>query len=465
MNNNHATSAFKDLSVTDLVPQVIEAYKKNGGIRKTSRLLNINPQKVKKILLANGVIEDECYSQIKALHDEGLSTKEIADRLDRSLSYVNAHLPYEKCIYKAERPTLNAVRIKKHRARQRGEPMPERKGQHLSWDNRLTIWRMLSNGESKKSIANAIGTCLATVYNEIKRGKDESGEYNPRIADDSYREKLREKGREAKLSLDKEQLAWFENKMLNEKYSPATALMEINTKSIKFAYPIKSVNTIYKAIRDGRFEQLELRDLPEGGRRQKKRRKRVRKKKLVQNRKSIEERSEDVNSRDEFGHWELDTVVGKRSNKKNLLVFTERKTRNEIIEELMYHTADEVRKALNRVERRFGSTFYSVFKTITVDNGAEFQDCLAMQKALCRIGQRTEIYYCHPNCPQERGSNENQNKLIRRFYGKGTDFDKIVTRSGVKEIENWMNNYPRKILGGLTPGECFKRELKAIGVT
>ena len=88
-----------------------------------------------------------------------------------------------------------------------------------------------------------------------------------------------------------------------------------------------------------------------------------------------------------------------------------------------------------------------------------------MQKALCRIGQRTEIYYCHPNCPQERGSNENQNKLIRRFYGKGTDFDKIVTRSGVKEIENWMNNYPRKILGGLTPGECFKRELRAIGVT
>lgn len=465
MNNNQTTSAFKDLSVTDLVPRVIEVYDETRSFRKTGELLDINPQKVKRILLTNGVVEDKYYPRIKALYEEGMSAKAIADQLDISPGYVNAHMPYEKCIYKAERPTLNAIRIRKHRAKQRGEPMPERKGQHLSWDNRLTIWRMLSNGESKKSIANAIGSCLATVYNEIKRGRDEFGEYNPKLSDDAYREKLRVKGREAKLSLDKEQLAWFENKMLNEKYSPAAALMEINSKNISFAYPIKSVNTIYKAIRDGRFEMLELRHLPEGGRRQKKRKKRVRKRKLAQRRKSIEERPESVNTRKYFGDWEMDTVVGKSTNRKNALVFTERRTRYEIIEELMYHTADEVRKALNRIERRFGSAFYDIFKTITVDNGAEFQDCEGMEKALYRVGKRTEIYYCHPNCPQERGSNENQNKLIRRFYGKGTDFDKMLTRKGVKEVENWMNNYPRKILGGLTPGECFERELKAIGAT
>lgn len=464
MNNNQTTSAFKDLSVADLVPRVIKAYEENRSFREIGKLLNINPQKVKRILLTNGVVEDEYYPRIKALYNKGLSAKEIANQLGISPGYVNAHLPYEKCIYKAERPTLNAIRIRKCRARQRGEPMPERKGQHLNWDNRLTIWRMLKNGESKKSIANAIGTCLATVYNEIRRGKDEFGEYSPRIADNAYREKLQKKGREAKLSLDKEQLAWFENKLLNENYSPGAALLEINSENISFIYPIKSVNTIYKAIRDGRFEQLELRHLPEGGRRQKRRKPKVRKRKLAQNRKSIEERPEKVKERDEFGHWEMDTVVGRRTNSKNLLVFTERKTRLEIIEVLKYHTEDEVRKALNRVERRFGSAFYTVFKTITVDNGAEFQDCRSMQKALYRAGQRTEIYYCHPNCPQERGSNENQNKLIRRFYGKGEDFDKIVTRKGVKKIENWMNNYPRKVLGGSTPEKCFKHELEIIGL-
>ncbi|MBQ9631523.1 MAG: IS30 family transposase, partial [Lachnospiraceae bacterium] len=74
---------------------------------------------------------------------------------------------------------------------------------------------------------------------------------------------------------------------------------------------------------------------------------------------------------------------------------------------------------------------------------------------------RTEIYYCHPYCSSERGSNENQNKLIRRHIPKGIDFDD-KTKKDVAEIESWMNNYPRKIFGFRTSQELFDEELAKI---
>ena len=85
-------------------------------------------------------------------------------------------------------------------------------------------------------------------------------------------------------------------------------------------------------------------------------------------------RPEVVNTRETFGHWEMDTVVGLRGkSKKSLLVLTERKTRKEIIMELKRHTAAEVVKSLNKLERKWGKMFYKVFKTITVDNGSELR--------------------------------------------------------------------------------------------
>ena len=114
----------------------------------------------------------------------------------------------------------------------------------------------------------------------------------------------------------------------------------------------------------------------------------------------------------------MDCVIGKLNNRKTILVLTERKTRYTILEVLKEHTASEVVKALNRIEKRYGSSFYRIFKTITVDNGSEFADYIGMEKSLYRIGNRTKVYYCHPEAPHERGSNEVGNRLIRRFYPK-----------------------------------------------
>lgn len=101
-----------------------------------------------------------------------------------------------------------------------------------------------------------------------------------------------------------------------------------------------------------------------------------------------------------------------------------------------------------------------LFKSITVDNGCEFQDVQGMQKSCRRRGDRTVIYFCHPYSAYERGSNENMNRIIRRFFPKGTNFDN-VTEAQVKETEAWLNHYPRKILNWQSPETLFRRALEA----
>lgn len=88
-----------------------------------------------------------------------------------------------------------------------------------------------------------------------------------------------------------------------------------------------------------------------------------------------------------------------------------------------------------------------VFRSITVDNGSEFLNSADLERSVRSLGiQRTRIYYAHPFSAWERGSNENANKLIRRFIPKGTDIGKLKQKD-IQRIEYWMNNYPRRIHG------------------
>lgn len=240
-----------------------------------------------------------------------------------------------------------------------------------------------------------------------------------------------------------------------QKFSVHTFIRQ-NDMDCDFEMPVKSVNTIYSAIEKGLFESLQLKQLPCGGRYKAKKKKKVTPTKSASKGTSIERRPDEVKTRGEFGNWEMDTVKGKSTNKKCLLVLTERKTRFEIIEMLKSCTAAEVIRAINRIEKRYGSRFYSIFKTITVDNGTEFSDHEGMEKALYRVGNRTEVFFCHPHCPHERGSNEVQNKLIRRFFPKGSDFDATVNRNDVKSAEKWMNEMPRKLFDGKSASEMFR---------
>ena len=121
---------------------------------------------------------------------------------------------------------------------------------------------------------------------------------------------------------------------------------------------------------------------------------------------SIEKRPEYILSRDEFGHWEMDTVKGKRTSHSSMLVLTERKTRKEIIIKLEHHCAEAVVEALNELEKKLQNNFSQLFKTITCDNGTEFSYSNLIENSCINEGKkRTTLYYCHPYTSCERGSN------------------------------------------------------------
>lgn len=92
----------------------------------------------------------------------------------------------------------------------------------------------------------------------------------------------------------------------------------------------------------------------------------------------------------------------------------------------------------------------------------EFADCKGMEKSTLKKGKRTNIYYCHPYSSWERGTNENNNRLIRRHIPKGVNFDN-KTNEDIAYIEKWINNYPRKIFKYRTSAELFQEELEKLG--
>lgn len=136
--------------------------------------------------------------------------------------------------------------------------------------------------------------------------------------------------------------------------------------------------------------------------------------------KSIDYRPKEANAREEYGHWEGDLVIGKRKKGAVLLTLTERKTREEIIMKIASKEEIEVTKALDKIERKYKNKFREKFKTITFDNGAEFRRWRLLEKSYDnrKKKQRTTVYYAHPYCSGERGSNENGNRLIRSSYLK-----------------------------------------------
>lgn len=198
-----------------------------------------------------------------------------------------------------------------------------------------------------------------------------------------------------------------------------------------------STPTVYRYIDDGRLE-LTNSDLPMKLRRRRrvksthKTHHRINKRTLGQ---SIEKRSTAANNRTEIGHWEGDLVKGKRvASEPAIMTLTERVSRYEIIVKIENYHADTCRQALQGIIDDYGSEH---FKTITFDNGSEFAD---LSKVIGTI-----IYFAHPYSPWERGSNENQNQLIREFIPKGCSM-RPLTLISLQAIQNALNKRPRKIL-------------------
>ena len=144
-----------------------------------------------------------------------------------------------------------------------------------------------------------------------------------------------------------------------------------------------------------------------------------------------------------------------------MLTLTERKTRVEIARKIPDRTAASVKKEIDKIERQIGALrFRELFNSITPDNGVEFSNAEGLENSILCNQPRTRLFFAHPYSSYERGTNENHNGIIRRFIPKGSDIG-LENKRTIRKIQDWMNNYPRKILEGRSPLEALADELGA----
>lgn len=336
-----------------------------------------------------------------------------------------------------------------------------KKNKHLNFQERCFIEIRLKDKWSAYKISKAINRPINTVLNEIRRGTvsqiklgKKVDRYFAQVGHRVYTENRENSKSKYKLLKCKDFLEFVDEKVSKDKWSLDACFGEaLNTGRFQRSEMV-CTKTLYSYVDLG-FLNVKNSDLPIKLRLNKK-------KKIVRkNRRklghSIEERDKSNDSKEKFGHWEIDTVIGSKSKKDNvLLTIVERNTLNSIHRKIKSKTADAVLSKIMKLKKEFGSKFSEVFKTITSDNGLEFS-------SLSRIENSTEtkVYFTHPYSSFERGCNERHNGLIRRFIPKG----KLISNYDVDEIsyiEDWCNTLPRRKLNYKTPQELFDKQLDLI---
>lgn len=342
---------------------------------------------------------------------------------------------------------------------------------HLTKDDRVKIETLISLKDSKGKrlysntyIANEIGVDKATISRELRNrikskisvmtGKVKNKPYNAIDAQNDYKYKRAMSKAEYKLEKYPKMKKFIEDKILNDKWAPDVIVgyMKKHNYFKRKGFSSITMQTIYNAIRyniiDVKVDDMrrmkynpkyEYNETPE-----------VKESKRDY---TIEKRDKEIDKRLVFGHFELDTVLGKRDGVHEcLMTITERKTRYEMIFKLSSKSADEVIHKFNQIKDFMKKNFNKVFKTITTDNGTEFSEFKEIIK-----DTKAKIYFCHPYCSGEKGSNERNNEIIRYFIPKSTLIENY-SYEDINNIANWMNNYPRKILDYKTPLEALLEE-------
>ncbi len=365
--------------------------------------------------------------------------------------------------------TLPYLKEKELDMEQQKSSTTSRKGKHLTRKERIQMEVLLRKGYSKTEIANTLERDRSTISREYQRGKVEHLNsdltevmvYSSDRGQDVHDMNGTAKGPQLKLGTNHELVEYVSVHILEGKDSPAVVAERMRENDIQGRVCAK---TLYSYIDQGLIRGVTNETLLEKRKRRKRKNKHIvrSKKKHHARRTSIDKRPEHVQNREEFGHWEIDLVVGPvGSSGAVLLTLTERKTRMEIIRKLPDKTQESVLKAINCIERSMGpKAFRNQFKSITADNGSEFLDVEKMQRSVFSKKRRVKLYYAHPYSSWERGSNENANRIIRRFIAKGKDIGKF-TKHFIQDVENWINNYPRKILNYRTAKDCFNSEVSS----
>ena len=326
----------------------------------------------------------------------------------------------------------------------------EKSFKHLNVEQRMQIEYLLKQNLPKTKIAETLGIARSTLYREIERGTVELKNSNLKlyktygwdVGQRRYKESRANCKRPLKLVQAYAFIKYAEEQILKNKLSPDTICGREKVLN-EFSETVCS-KTIYNYIDKGLLKVINI-DLPLRVRYKNKRRI-VRKNRRLYGL-SIDERPDRINNREEFGHWEIDTIVGTRETGAAILTLDERLTRKRIMLKIESKTSDAVCQAIERLKALYGSRFPQIFRSITSDNGSEFSE-------LPKVFGEIPVYYTHPYSAYERGTNEKQNSLVRRFLPKGKSFDNL-TNEALTDIEAWINNLPRKIFNYASSQSLF----------
>lgn len=326
------------------------------------------------------------------------------------------------------------------------------KSKHLTIKERGQIEILLKQNVKKTKIAEIIGISRSTLYEELKRGTVDQLDTNLRrhrvyFADTA--QSVYDKNRKWSVNAYKymecsDFLQYVEDQILNNKMSPETICGYVRKTSL-FEHTV-CAKTIYNYIDLGLIHVKNIDSQLKVKYNAKKQYNRKHKKILG---KSIDERPQLINDRQEFGHWEIDTVIGtKRKGAPVLLTLTERVTRKLITVKIASRIAEAVNEAIKKIIDNYGENSDKIFKSITSDNGSEFS---SLSDALKYIA---DVYFAHPYSSFERGTNEKHNSLLRRFFPKGRSFAKLSDEA-IHKAQEWINNLPRKMFNYSCPNELF----------
>jgi transposase, IS30 family len=309
----------------------------------------------------------------------------------------------------------------------------------LSEEERIKIEVLLQQGLSFSGIARSLSRPVCTISREVSRNGPRK--YRAARAEAFTRTRHRQKHKHS--VVDQSMMNFIEQQLCVYRWSPEL----ISVKGREWREDFISHEWIYRWIWKMKFSmsltdrkyQLLYKWLKHGRRRRKRGMKRMNRGNIV-NREWIEKRPKAAHERKRQGDLEADIILGKE-RKPGLLVALDRKTRKAWIRKLDNKNADYVIEKLKAICSLVGNV-----KTLTLDNDQSF----AQHYRLNKMG--IETFFTHPYSSQEKGSVENRIGVIRRFFGKKTDFS-LVSAQQVRAVEKMINDRPMRMFKYKSPNE------------
>lgn len=316
---------------------------------------------------------------------------------------------------------------------------------------REDISRMLSQKCSFRNIAKALNRNVSTISREVNAGNCNKYSYRAvKARNRAMRNSSKRKVGKHKLNDNQELWAYIRKKLRKKKWSPRQIAEEL-----KKDYPLdmtmrispEAIYTYIYVLPRGNLKKELTACLRRNHKRRHKQSRGVKIERKLEDMLSIEERPKEVEDRIIPGHWEGDLIIGKY-NRSALGTLVERTTRATILVPIKNREAETVAKAFAKEAKKLPK---QMKLSMTYDQGRE----MAKHKLFTEI-TGMKVYFAHPRSPWERGTNENTNGLIRQFFPKGTDFNK-VSRYEVKKVQDLLNGRPRAALNFQKPYKVFNQ--------